>query len=167
MTRKQIILGESESTLGQLVRVRRQKLKMSLAQLGEKVGFTRQHIHAIEFGKSDLTVNKELLDRFAAILQIDEKELKDAQRLAVMEKRKKRKTQLGEFLTVQRLGQQLKQGELAERVEISAAALSNIERGVLLPSRQLLERLEAALRCKIPSELIPKGRSPGRPRKKR
>jgi transcriptional regulator with XRE-family HTH domain len=58
------------------------------------------------------------------------------------------------FLTAKRLELNLTLGELAKKIEISVTNVVNIENGRLQPTKEYLEKIEKALNCVIPAELL-------------
>jgi len=77
----------NNSRLGRLVRARRKKLGLSLAQVGNKIEATRQFMSQIELGQCPLSENGVLIKRLAEALKLDVSKLQ-----AVRPKRKKRKS---------------------------------------------------------------------------
>lgn len=147
---------------GELVRARRRQLFMSLTQLGEKVGVTAQTLNHIELGRSSLSRSHDLIIRLAQALELEVDQL-----LAVRPHRKLKELHtrgpLGNFLSTRRLQLHLTQDEVGKRARISGDVVGDVETGRYLPKLNLLDRLGAALNCRIPPELIPVPRRRGRP----
>ncbi len=145
---------ETASELGQLIRSRRKELTMSLAELGNKVGVTRQHVSLIELGRIRLNGNKNIMVKISKALGLD---LKAMENLIPRRKLKKSKevNSLGGFLSGKRIELDLTQSELGRRTKLPGSYICQIELGKIIPRNKNLLKISEALSCEIPNELIP------------
>lgn len=137
--------------LGKIVRARRKEHHVILRECAEKVGVSRQSVSQIEMGKNR-GGNSKLIEDLAQVLDLDERELlltRPKRRLC----KKQRRTQLGGFLTRQRLKSHLTQNEVAERAGVSPTTVLENERGKHLSKRSTLSKIGWALECDIPVKL--------------
>ena len=146
----------TNSALGQLVRSRRQELKLSQSKLAGKLGVKRQFVSQVELGRCYLS-NNEMIKRFAKALK-----LKTANLLMLRPQRKLKEIKMagmkpatvGEFLASRRGKLGMTQEKLAGYVGISESVISVIEKSRRIPRPQILDKLEEVLKCEIPTELF-------------
>ncbi|TSC82094.1 MAG: hypothetical protein G01um101420_624 [Parcubacteria group bacterium Gr01-1014_20] len=142
-----------QSDLGQAIRYHRERLDMTQAKLGEKIGMTRAGVSLIELGQIRLSVDKERIDEIAQALGINATEL---HALGVKRKFKvgRNPKTLGGFLTARRLELRLTQFELAEKAKTSISCIVSIEIGKCVePNPEIIQKILTALNCEIPPQL--------------
>ena len=141
--------------LGELIRTRRKELGLSQGDLARELGVSLQAVHAIEKGVVGLGKSPQTIAKLEQILKLEEGTL-----AALVEKRtrtvKRKKDTLGAFITEHRKTLGLSQRQLAKRANIAQSTLCYYERGdsEKKPRRRLILKLEKALGCEIPQELI-------------
>lgn len=146
---------ESTSELGNLVRSRRKELGMSIGDLAEKLDVSRQFANQIEFGQARLSTNDEMIVKLAEVLQLDVEKLEAVRPERRLKTVENPSTGLGGFLAAKRLELHLTQREVGERAEVGTTVVSALENGRLRATPNVLEKLQKALDCQIPPELIP------------
>ena len=146
------------SKLGQLVRLRRKELAISLGELAKKLGVSRQFVDQIESGQCRLSTNNEMIEQLAEVLELDINQLNAVRPRRRLKQMGISSTPLSGFLAGRRLELRLTQREVSERAETTAATISGVETGRVQPTPNLLDKLAKALECEIPPEIIPSAR---------
>lgn len=151
---------EPISGLGKLVRDRRHERGLSQRQLAAKLGKTYQLVSLIETGKVHLgSKDHATLANLARELDLD---IVDLERLRPPRKLKEIKTKpnsLGAFAFDRRTKLGLTQSALGRRVGLSPTTVSDIERGMCRPKPRVLAKMQTALGCEIPPNLVSAARS--------
>ena len=146
------------SELGQLVRLRRKELAMSLGKLAKKLGVSRQFVDQIESGQCRLSTNNEMIEQLAEVLELDVNQLNAVRSRRRLKQMGISSTPLSGFLAGRRLELRLTQREVSDRAKTATATISDVETGRVYPTPNLLDKLAKALECEIPPEIIPPAR---------
>lgn len=144
---------------GHVVRSRRQKLFLSLAEVAQTLGISRQFLSLIELGHCRARKHPTVYRRLCELLDIPESDLPPIQRRISMCSRIP--GSVGEFITRRRIEMGLTQRELAQRLCINPANLSHIECGRQRVPRWHRERFVFVLHCS-PEDLQPRTRRSAR-----
>ncbi len=146
-----------QTELGQIIRLRRKELGMSVVDLAEKMGKTHQHMSHIELGKIPLCSDKsdQLIQQLARVLKLDPECLGDPSvRPSRGRKEMNNQSALAKFLSNRRAELRLTQKELSDISGLQIGTITNVERGYGHPHKETLHKLADALDCDIPSELL-------------
>lgn len=143
----------AKGALGELIRMRRREFGMSLGELGECIGVSKQYINIIELGQSPLNQSGKRLAKLAYALHLDVDSLKTAVPTRKL-KKIKCKSRLGRFIFSKRLALNINQRMLAERAGLSEPYLSAIERGVTSTNSAVVKKIADALGCEIPAGIV-------------
>ena len=146
---------QTKSELGNIVRMRRRELGMSMNKLAGLLGVKHQYVYQIEFGLSPLNRNGEMVKRLAQFLEIDVDVLEDL-RPKIRLKKMRTTSPLGMFLYERRSQLSLTQKEVGERLGKVNSVVSCIENGRrnINPDSDFFKKLEEALECKIPMDIV-------------
>ncbi|GEM_PF-1881412 len=154
-TRKQ-----TKNKLGQLVRLRRKEMDMSIGQFAKKLKVSRQFVNQIEFGQCGLSQSDDMINRIANVLELEVGRLEAVRPARRLKHRNDTSTDsLGIFLATKRTELRLTQLEVSERLGTHVGAICNIELGKRRPNLDLLDKWAKVLQCEIPADLIPVPRS--------
>ncbi len=138
------------SLFGNIVRIRRKRLGLSMKRLAKMVDCTHQLISLIELGGVRSSQNKATVRLLEVALQFEVGELKKLMppremREKHFNKPRPRSTELGQRLTVWRQTNNLKQSEAANQFGISLEKYSSLERGKILPDSDLQKKIATLL----------------------
>ncbi len=146
-------MSPTNSGFGQAIRSRRLELGMTLREVANRAGCSRQAISLFELGRVPLNRGTKLLDRLAETLKLDHQELRGLVLPRKMNRTRERPTPLAQLLTDRRKMLGLTQAALARLAGVSGVCISQLENGkIRLPDRLRL-KLEDALQCPLPTEL--------------
>ena len=145
-------------SIGQLIRSRRYELNLTQRQLGKKIGKTMQYISLIEAGKIRFSSRKPTLGELARTFKLDVAEL-EALKPTIKPKRREKHIEtkpntIGAFVAARRYELNLTRAELGRLAEIAPGMVPGIERGTYFIGAKVLARLQKALECEIPHDLL-------------
>lgn len=144
-------LALTTSRLGNLIRDRRLALDLSLQDVADRLGCTRQAVSLIEHGLIPLSGGAKLIRPLARTLGINEDEFIQLCPPRKIHRTKERKTPLSRFLTARRQELRLRQQDVAHLAGISNSLVCQLENGVTQLTPGLCSRFESVLQCRIPS----------------
>ena len=142
-------------SIGQLIRSRRYELNLTQRQLGKKIGKTMQYISLIEAG-DEIRLNRagSTLGRLARALKLNIAELEAARPKRREKKIETKPNTLGAFLVTRRQELNLARAELGRLAEVAPGIIPGIEKGTYRLGDKTLVRLQKALLCEIPADLL-------------
>lgn len=140
--------------LGEIVRRRRKELAMSLEMVASKLGVTRQFVEMIESGRVKLIKDNDRITRLAEVLDLPPESLIAVRSKRRLKSKKVTPNPLSGFLVKRRIELGLTQKAVAGMAETNTDRICCIEMGKIRPTQELLGKLEMALLCKIPPEII-------------
>jgi len=140
-----------ETGLPATLRARRETLEMSQAVVARRAGISQSYVKAIESGRS--RPSREVIAQLARTVEMSEDDLLEEEDRAAFRARGQPAPGLGARLRDRRQTLGLSDEALAARAGVTATSLSQIERGVWLPSRVVAQTLATALGLRL-EELV-------------
>lgn len=141
--------------LGEIIQSRRKELGLSTGALGRKLSISRQAVSYMEHGKCRLSSDDDRLEAVARALKMDVEKLKAVRPVRKKKDLKDPRPPLAEFISNERLKRHLKQYEVAKATGIHLSTIVSIETGRVTPDRNKVVKIQEALGCRVPDELLP------------